>query len=115
LNRLRHAQQLLVPLRIDNLPGPAFHEMNVFEKIIKIFYLVLFTVVVIGGMLVMVGLFFTRNNSERWWWMLPLGLVFALTMILGFVEQRYLVPVYPFMIVAVAFAISRFIKEPEAK
>lgn len=114
LNRLRHAQQLLVPLRIDNLPGPAFHEMNFVEKIIKIFYLVLFTVVVIVGMLVMVGLFFTKNNSERWWWMLPLGLVFALTMILGFVEQRYLVPVYPFMIVAVAFAISRFIKEPQS-
>jgi hypothetical protein len=114
LNRFRHIQQMLFPLRLDNLPGPAYSEMNIFEKMVKIFYLLLFTVVVSVGSFVMLGLFFTRQNTERWWWMLPLGLIFVLAVVFGYVEQRYLVPVYPFMVVAVAFATSRFIKEPQS-
>lgn len=105
LNRLRHVRVFLLPLKVDNLPGPAYAEMNALEKLVKLFYLGLFTLVTVIGSVAMVVMM--RRNRIVAVWFAPAAFIFiALTLVLGYVEQRYMVPLYPMFLVCFAVALS---------
>ncbi len=110
LNKLRHLKIFVFPLRLDNLPGPAFSEMNFFQKGVKVFYLLLYTLVGSIGFILLLFSWGSFNGTQRLFMLFPAVLVFSLAVILGFVEQRYFVPVYPFLVVLIAYYIQRFFK-----
>lgn len=112
-NRLRLFRLFVLPMQVDNLPLPALHKMNILEKGAKIFYLLLFSLVALVGLLVVIqDLFFTKS-SYRWWWCIPLSILLTLSLILGFVEQRYFVPIYPFLLIGLAIFVARFFRKFE--
>lgn len=110
LNRLRHAKIFLLPMRVDNLPGPSYPEMNPLEKAVKIFYIFLFGVVVIFGVIAMI-LQMRKSVRIALWYLIPFSIFIALALVLGYVEQRYFVPVYPLMVVTSVAAIVGFIEK----
>lgn len=110
INKLRHIKIFVFPLRLDNLPGPAFSQMNVIEKLVKVFYLILYTLVGSIGFILLLFSWGSFNTQQRLFMLFPAVLVFSLAVILGFVEQRYFVPVYPFLVVLIAYYIQRFFK-----
>ncbi|MEZ4799695.1 MAG: hypothetical protein R2809_07965 [Flavobacteriales bacterium] len=111
LNRLRLFRLFVVPLQVDNLPLPALHNMSFIEKATKLFYLVLFTLVALVGLLAVIqDMFFVKSNY-RWWWLVPISVLVTLSLILGFVEQRYFVPIYPFLLIGLSIFVARFFKK----
>lgn len=109
LNRLRHVQVFLFPMRLDNLPGPAFSQMNIFQKAIKLFYSLFFFIVAPLGLISLFWIFIKRPMREGSWSTIPLLLFATLAVVLGFVEQRYFVPIYPFCIIGVSVLISHIL------
>lgn len=109
-NRLRLFRLFILPMKIDNLPLPSLANMNVFEKIIKVFYLALFTVVCIFGLLSVIQTMMSARYAYRIWWIIPLSILLSLSVVLGYIEQRYFVPVYPFLTLALAIFVARFFK-----
>jgi hypothetical protein len=110
INKLRHARVFLVPLRLENFPGPAFHEMSIFQKGIKFFYLLMFSVVAPVGLLALL-LCRKQNWVERIWILFPFAIFIALALVLGFVEQRYFAPIYPFCVVGTGVLIAQVFKK----
>lgn len=101
LNRLRHVRVFLLPLQVDNLPGPSYPEMNPIEKAVKLFYLTFFTLITVAGFIAML-LLMKKNIALLAWFTPALSIFIALTVVLGYVEQRYIVPLYPMFLVATA-------------
>lgn len=110
INKLRHARVFLMPLKIENIPGPAFHEMSLMQKVVKLFYLLLFSFVAPFGILALSYLFFKMQWSQRIWIMFPLSIFITLTFILGFIEQRYFAPIYPFCVVGLGALLAILLK-----
>lgn len=110
INRLKFFQRFVFPLRLDDIPFPAFAKMNIIQKLVKFGYLLYLNFVNITGV---IGIFiaFRRKN---WYGIIPLTITIVLSSVLGFVEQRYLVPAYPFFCVFSAFTLfllsDRFFK-----
>jgi hypothetical protein len=82
----------MFPTRLDNLPFPKVSDMKLYQKLTKAGYLVLLNLVSLLGL---IGIFvsFSRKNLYV---IIPLSIVFIVACLLGFVEQRYLLPAYPF-------------------
>jgi len=105
LNRFRLMKQFLFPARIDNIPGPAFAHMNVIQKGVKVgSYALLLLVNAIA--LVFFITVILKDLKDRWWLITGWMLFFVLGGVLGFIEQRYLVPCYFFFTIIVAVGIS---------
>ena len=100
-NRLKFLQMILFPHRIDDLPFPAYHEMNWIQKIIKMGSLA--AIPFISFISVIATLFWIAKRKWRYvlWMAIPMGLVCAHAAI-GFVEQRYLATSYPFLVMLIA-------------
>jgi len=97
LNRLTLFRNLVFPSRLDDLPFPALAQMSFYHKAIKGGSLLLLLLVNVLGMLA-----WLRACVRRDYWLVILGLIPIIVMvllgpILGFVEQRYLVPAYPIL------------------
>ncbi|MES2681000.1 MAG: glycosyltransferase family 39 protein [Bacteroidota bacterium] len=100
-NRLKFLKRFVFPAQLDDLPFPAFSKMQLYHKVIKIGYLALLNFVSLAGILgIFVSLF--RKN---FYGIIPLAIIIFVAVILGFVEQRYLVPAYPFLCIYCAFFI----------
>lgn len=98
-NRLKFLQKFMFPLHLDNLPFPKVSEMKLYQKVVKGGYLLLLNLVSIMGL---IGILISFS-SKNLYGIIPLITIFAIACILGFVEQRYLVPEYPFLVVYAAF------------
>jgi hypothetical protein len=104
-NRIRLIKDFLFPLRLDNTPGPAFDKMNVFQKLFKIGYYVLLLFVNTLGILSILYAIVKRDKTLIVWLLMPVTMVVVLAGIMGFIEQRYLVPVYPLFLVSALYLI----------
>jgi hypothetical protein len=99
VNRFRQLRMFLFPTRLDNMPGPAFAQMNVLQKGVKLGYYALFVLINLFGVLATVFAFFKQGKNALFWLALPWSFIVPLAVLLGYTEQRYYVPVYPFMLV----------------
>jgi hypothetical protein len=98
-------KQFLFPARIDNIPGPVFAQMNIFQKGVKVgSYALLLTVNVLALILFIPVIL--KDWKGRWWLVSSWFLFVVLGGVLGFIEQRYLVPCYFFFTIIVAVGIS---------
>jgi len=105
LNRFRLMKQFLFPARIDNIPGPAFAQMNFIQKGVKIGSFVLLLFVNFLALVLFIPVIL-KDLKGRWWLLSSWILFVVLAGVLGFIEQRYLVPCYFFFTIIVAVGIS---------
>jgi len=105
VNRLRLMKQFLFPARIDNIPGPAFAQMNILQKGVKVGSYVLLLMVNLLALVLFIPVIL-KDWKGRWWLVSSWILFVALGGVLGFIEQRYLVPCYFFFTIIVAVGIS---------
>ncbi|MFY7707750.1 MAG: glycosyltransferase family 39 protein [Flavobacteriales bacterium] len=111
INKLRHARVFLMPLKLENFPGPSFKEMSIFQKGIKFFYLLMFSIVAPIGLFALLLLSRLHGWNERIWMLFPFAIFIALALVLGFVEQRYFAPIYPFCVVGVGAYLAHVFKK----
>ena len=105
LNRFRLMKQFLFPARIDNIPGPAFAQMNVIQKGVKVGSYALLLLVNALALVLFIPVIL-KDLKNRWWLITGWLLFFVLGGVLGFIEQRYLVSCYFFFTIIVAVGIS---------
>ena len=101
LNKIKFARMILFPTRIDDLPFPALHEMNIAQKIIKAGSLLALPLLSALSLIATAVWTIRRKWGYALWMCLPLGLVLVHSYI-GFVEQRYLATSYPFFLLLCA-------------
>lgn len=105
-NRLRLIRLFIFPSRLDNLPLPGQAEMNILEFAVKSFYHVML-LFLSGGMVIAACRALWVRDPVMWIFLtFPLVLVLIIGAILGYAEQRYLAPAYPFMVMSVALLIT---------
>ncbi len=99
MNRIKMFKAFVFPSRLDNMPGPAFDKMNVMQKAIKSGYFALLLIVNFFGLIATLWFLYKRNWKAFFFALIPWSFVMVLAVVLGFIEQRYLVPTYPFFLV----------------
>ncbi len=100
-NRFRILRQLLLPKRLDDFPTPALSHMSFFHKALKGFYFLAFLCVSVIGTLSCLYQLCKRNYFS----LIPLTLVLLIGGALGYVEQRYLAPAFPYLVMLAALAV----------
>lgn len=108
LNRLVFLKMILFPKRIDDLPFPAFHEMNAAQKLIKVASWLALPMLSIASLMAIFYWTLKRRWSYLLWMCIPMGMV-CMHASIGFVEQRYLATSYPFFIMLSAGLLSHTI------
>ncbi|MEN9347540.1 MAG: hypothetical protein RLZZ77_1051 [Bacteroidota bacterium] len=107
-NRILLLKKFIVPGHVDNLPFVSVNQMSADQFLIKLWSVILFHLVLVLGTLSALYLFFTQMKH---YWLLAgfaLATIFLLGPVLGFIEQRYLVPAYPLLLVCLVNFISSF-------
>lgn len=100
-NRFRLSFQLMFPDRIDGLPFPAFANMGFVQKLIKVFTWLLW---VLSSVSIFLGfcLFYKKilrlKRKVILVFALPLAVIFLLSFLVGFIEQRYFLTALPISI-----------------
>jgi hypothetical protein len=106
-NRVRMMKDFVFPLRLDNTPGPAFEKMNPLQKLVKLGYYGLLLWVNLLGVAAVIVALLKGNRAMIVWSLMPISLIVILAGMMGYIEQRYLVPVYPlFLIMGVYLLLS---------
>jgi hypothetical protein len=111
LNRLSIVRHLIFRPRLDNLPFPALQNMQWYHKIIKGGYFLLLCLVVAGGLAGGVLALWRRNPFP----VVPFTVILVLGMVLGYAEQRYLVPVYPLFVMLTGYLAAHWKKHYPAR
>lgn len=105
INRFRLLRLFLFSGRVDNLPLPARQDMNVLQFAFKVACLAMLTIVLVLGMAGAVLVLWRGPSVDRWLLVYPLLHIAILGAVLGYAEQRYLTPAYPFLVVASALVL----------
>jgi hypothetical protein len=84
------------------LPLPKFKEMNILQKAIKLGYYLLLILINTIGFVAGIFYLFKRNYLV----IIPISLIIVLIIGFGIVEQRYLLPTYPFFVIITSFFVS---------
>ena len=105
--RAQLAAGFLFPKTIDNLPLPSFDKMNWIEVSFKVFA---YVVLILINLLAVVGsLYFLVSKKSGVFIIIviPWAVFFTLAIWLGWIEQRYFTPIYPFfLVIATMFTVS---------
>ncbi len=102
-NSLTLIKKFVIWTRLDDLPYPKLSEMKIYHKVTKGGYLVLLNIVNILGL---VGIFYNLRRKD-YIGLLVIIYIIVIGGILRFLEQRYLVPVYPLLIMYATIPINR--------
>jgi hypothetical protein len=103
VNKIKLLKKFLIPDRLDDLPLPASDKMNIIQKAVKGGYFLLLIFVNVFGF---IGSFLILRKGILLP-LIPLVLLFTLCIGMGLIEQRYLVPVYGYFVIATAFLLDR--------
>ncbi len=105
-NRLRLLRLFLFSGRVDNLPLPARQDMSHSQFFIKLSCLLMLTAVIVLGLLGTFVQILRSSGADRWLLLYPVLHILVLGAILGYPEQRYLTPAYPFLVAASAMLLA---------
>jgi Dolichyl-phosphate-mannose-protein mannosyltransferase len=115
VNRLKMAKDFIFPSRLDNTPGPAFSEMNILQKLVKLGYYFLLLLVNISGVVATIYILISKDWKMFTIALIPWSLIFVLACVMGYIEQRYLVPAYPFFMLLMVYLLMNVITRPKIK
>ena len=105
IDKLLFVNKFLFPKKIDDMPLPPLSQMNLIQKGIKGWNLILLWFVSATSLAGLIYALFTRKVELLIWSLIPFSLIAAHSY-LGFIEQRYLAVSFPFMIIMSAAVIS---------
>jgi len=105
VDKLLFANKFLFPKKIDDLPLPHFSQMNLIQKSIKGWNLILLWLVSATSLAGLIYVIYSRKVKQLLWIFIPFSLIAAHSY-LGFIEQRYLAVSFPFLIIISAAVIS---------
>jgi hypothetical protein len=111
LNRIKLILLFAFSGTVENLPFPAKADMNVFEFGIKAFYVLLLHAVVLLFFFGFCYAIYSKDLGILAISSFPIILILIIGAFLGYAEQRYLTPVYPFMLVVAAYFVNLFSKK----
>ncbi len=111
LNRIKLILLFAFSGTVENLPLPAKADMNVFEFGIKAFYVLLLHAVVLLFFFGFCYAIYSKDLGILAISSFPIILILIIGAFLGYAEQRYLTPVYPFMLVVAAYFVNLFSKK----
>jgi len=89
----------MFPKTIDNLPLPSLNKMNGLEVTIKVFAYVLLLTINLLAIIGSIYFVITKNAKAFIIVVIPWAVFFTLAIWLGWIEQRYFTPIYPFFLV----------------
>jgi len=112
-NRLDLLRNYVLPRRLDDLPFPAYESMSWYHKLIKAGSFVLLIFVNIFGLLSWLWLFFRNPGPAVLIGLIPVLILIVLGPVLGYVEQRYLVPAYPILMLMIVTGSVSFLRMRE--
>jgi hypothetical protein len=101
-NRIKLIRQFIFPGRLDDLPFPKYADMQLYHKLIKGGYYILLLLVVGLGL---GGIVWSFRNKILFG-IFPLVIIITLAGIIGYIEQRYLAPAYPFLCIFSAYLVG---------
>lgn len=99
LNRLQLIRRFALPGYIDNVPGPPYPQMNILHKAVKGGSLLLLMLISILGFAGSLMVIIKRDFALILWLGIPWSVLFVLACVLGYIEQRYFAPIYPFFLI----------------
>lgn len=104
-NRLGLLVQFVFPSRINNFPYPQSEQFNTMQSLVSgLNYLL-----IIFASFSSIAALFICVIKKRWelffWFLIPWSIVITLSCVLGFIEQRYLVPTFPFFILTLVYVV----------
>jgi hypothetical protein len=102
LNKFVLVKRFVFPSRLDGLPFPKLSEMSLLQKMIKGGYLILLLLVSVFGLLGSFIAFYRKSFLP----VIPLAFILILSVGMGYVEQRYFVPVYSFFVILSAVTVD---------
>jgi len=100
--RAELAAGFLFPSTIDILPLPSYNNMNVLEMLFKVFTYLLLLSINILAILGSIYFVITKNSRTFIIIVIPWVIFFTLAIWLGWIEQRYFTPIYPFFLIIAA-------------
>jgi len=103
ISPLRLVSKFIFVKRIYHLPFPKLSEMHFYHKLIKGGYLLLYYLVIIAGFLGIIRACIRKRLFYAILALIPILFIFTLAVVIGTVEHRYFVPVYPFMILFASY------------
>ena len=92
------------------LPFPAFSGMELYHKLIKIFYILLYNIIMILGILGIIISIFSKKMDLKIMILCPTLYIIVMSVIFKATEERYLVSLYPFLVLFSSFSIYRILK-----
>lgn len=99
VNRIKQIRRFIFSGNVDNLPFPSRSKMSWIEFAVKSFYTLLLHSVVVVFLCASVFFCYKRNWILLALSLFPWILILLLGGVLGYAEQRYLTPAYPFMLI----------------
>jgi hypothetical protein len=106
-NRLRFCRVFLFPQTLNLMPFPAKEKMSIIEKIVKGAYIIWLNMMsglfILGFIISLV----TRKKELILISLLPVSYILVMAAGLGYTEQRYLLPAYPFMVLIAGNAVIK--------
>jgi len=114
LNNLIRTKRFIFTNGTYLLPLPSFSEMTILQKLIKLFYYVMYFIVLVAGLIGIILRFAIIDDWRDLSFMLSLSLFLSLIIAVVFVgdiiENRYFISMYPFLLLFGVYAIDRLLK-----
>ena len=92
------------------LPFPPLNEMKLYHKLIKIFYIALYNLIMILGLVGLIISIFRKKAELIIISLCPVFYVIVMSLIFKSTEERYLVSLYPFLVLFSSLTINQILK-----
>lgn len=99
LSRIRLTANFFFRLIRHDLPYPSKDKIKPYQFVIKAFYILYYYLWAILGMLGGIFILWKKEKRLSLWLLFPISMTLILTMVLGMIEERYLLPLFPFMLI----------------
>jgi hypothetical protein len=98
-SRIRLTGKFFFRLIRHDLPFPSKDQIQPYQFIIKAFYILYYYFWAVLGIIGWLFIFRKKNTLLRKWILFPISMTVVLAMVLGMIEERYLLPLFPFMLI----------------
>jgi hypothetical protein len=98
-SRIRLTWKFFFRLIRHDLPFPPKDQLTSFQFAIKAFYILYYYFWAVVGLLGGLMVLGKKDKKLKLWLLFPVSMTLVLTMVLGMIEERYLLPLFPFMLI----------------
>lgn len=98
-SRIRLIGKFFFRLIRHDLPFPSRDQIQSYQFIIKAFFILYYYLWAVIGIIGWLSIFWKKNTLLRLWILFPISMTIVLTTVLGMIEERYLLPLFPFMLI----------------